>query len=131
MITDPIADMLTRIRNANVRRHDVVLIPSSRMSLAIARTLKEEGFIKYYKTIRPRRKPMIRIFLKYGPNRERVITQLERVSKPGRRQYVGKGSIPHILGGLGISVLSTSRGVVSGRKAYRLGVGGELLCNVW
>lgn len=131
MISDPIADMLTRIRNANMRSQDVVMVPLSKMNLAVARILKEEGFIKYYKSVRFRRRGMIRIFLKYGPNRERVITQLERISRPGLRRYSGNKEMPRIMGGLGIAIVSTSRGVMSARKARRLGVGGEVICNVW
>lgn len=131
MMTDLVADMLTRIRNANMRKHDMVLVPASKMNLAVARILKEEGFIKYYKAIRPKGKPMIRIFLKYGPHQERVITQLERISKPGIRRYVAKQKVPRVLGGMGISILSTSRGVMTGRKARQTGIGGEVICNVW
>lgn len=131
MMSDPIADMLTRIRNANMRSQDVVMVPLSKMNLALARILKEEGFIKYYKSVRFRRRGMIRIFLKYGPNRERVITQLERVSRPSLRRYSGYKDLPRVLGGIGIAIVSTSRGVMSARKARQLRLGGEVICNVW
>ncbi len=133
-VTDPIADMLTRIRNAIMAEHTEVLIPASKIKVNIARILKEEGFIKDYEVTDDRPQPMIRIMLKYvgdGKNREPVLRGLKRVSKPGRRIYVKKEDIPWVLSGMGIAILSTSKGVMTGQKARRLGVGGEVLCYVW
>ncbi len=130
-VTDPIADMLTRIRNALMARHDQVLVPSSRMKLSIARILKEEGFISDYEVLRGKPHRVIKIHLKYNDNTRPVISGLERVSKPGLRVYVQQNEIPRVYGGLGIAIVSTSRGVKTGQQAWRLGVGGELLCNVW
>jgi small subunit ribosomal protein S8 len=132
--TDPIADMLTRIRNAIMAGHSYVVIPGSKMKLAIAEILKDEGFIENYDVTKDRPQPMIRIWLKYaGDRKDRrpVITGLRRVSKPGRRVYTGKKDIPWVLSGMGIAVLSTSKGVMTGKKARRLGVGGEVLCHIW
>ena len=129
--TDPIADMLTRIRNANLVMKDHVDVPNSKIKVAIARILKDEGYIKYYKVMRNNKQGTIRVFLKYGANRERVINGVERISKPGIRQYLKAGDIPRIRGGLGILILSTSSGIVTGREANRLNVGGEVLCSVW
>jgi len=131
MMTDPIGDMLTRIRNGNIARHEVVEMPSSRVRIAIAKILREEGFIKYFKMTRDRKHGMLKIFLRYGANRERVITAIERVSRPGLRVYVGRKEIPTVLGGLGVAILSTSKGIMTGQQARRLGVGGELLCRLW
>ncbi|MBM3334987.1 30S ribosomal protein S8 [Candidatus Sumerlaeota bacterium] len=131
MMTDPIGDMLTRIRNGNIARHEVVEMPSSRVKIAIAKILREEGFIKYFKTTRDRKHGMLKIFLRYGANRERVITAIERVSRPGLRVYVGRKEIPTVLGGLGVAILTTSRGIMTGQQARRLGVGGELICRMW
>lgn len=130
-MTDPIADMLTRIRNANTANHDHVDVPSSRTKVAIARILKDEGFIKYYKVIRTNKQGTIRIFLKYGPNKERVIGGLDRISAPGRRQYMGSADIPRVRGGLGVLILSTSHGIMTGREARQKNVGGEVLCSVY
>ncbi len=129
--TDPIADMLTRIRNANMVRMDHVDIPASKMKVALARILKEEGFIKYYKTMKSHKKGMIRVFMKYGPDKTPVINGLERVSKPGIRTYVGVEEIPRVRGGMGISILSTSKGIMTGNECRRNHIGGELLCYVW
>ncbi len=129
--TDPIADMLTRIRNANTVRKDHVDIPTSKMKVAIARILKEEGFVKYYKTMRSTKQGMIRIFMKYGPNREPVINGLQRVSKPGIRRYVGVTQIPRVRGGMGIAIISTSQGILTGAECRRKNIGGEILCEVW
>lgn len=129
--TDPIADMLTRIRNANMVMKDHVDVPNSKIKVAIARILKDEGFIKYYKVMRNTKQGTIRVFLKYGPNRERVINGVERISKPGIRTYMKSQEIPRVRGGLGILILSTSAGIVTGREARRLKVGGEVLCTVW
>lgn len=130
-MTDPIADMLTRIRNANKAQHDSVEIPSSKVKYALARILREEGFIKHFKYIRNRRQGILKISLKYGPNRERVISGINRVSRPGRRCYCGRQEIPRVRGGLGVAVLTTSRGIMTGRKAAKEGVGGEIICNIW
>jgi small subunit ribosomal protein S8 len=130
-MTDPIADMLTRIRNANVAYHDQVDVPASKVKEQIARVLKKEGFVKDFQVIHTGAQGVIRLFLKYGPNRERVISGLKRVSKPGLRSYVGKGSVPRIFGGLGVVVVSTPRGIVTGKRAREMGVGGELLAYVW
>ena len=131
-VTDPIADMLTRIRNAIMVRHDSVLVPSSKTKLAIAHILKEEGFINDYEVVRGN-KPQrdIKIQLKYHDRNEPVITGLERVSKPGLRTYVQKKEIPRVYGGLGIAIMSTPEGVMTGQQAWRRGIGGELLCYVW
>ena len=131
-ITDPIADMLTRIRNAIMARHDSVLIPASKTKISIADILKEEGFITDYEVVKgntPQR--VIKIQLKYTEKKEPVLTGLKRVSKPGLRVYVGKGEIPRIYEGLGITILSTPSGVMTGRQAWRKGVGGEVLCYIW
>ena len=131
-ITDPIADMLTRIRNAIMARHDSVLIPASKTKISIADILKEEGFITDYEVVKgntPQR--VIKIQLKYTGKKEPVLTGLKRVSKPGLRVYVGKGEIPRIYEGLGITILSTPSGVMTGRQAWRKGVGGEVLCYIW
>ncbi len=130
-ITDPIADMLTRIRNAVMVQHDSVLIPSSKMKIAIAKRLKEEGFITDYEMVRNKSHRMIKIHLKYDENNHPIINGLERVSKPGLRVYVGSKEIPRIYGGLGIAIISTSKGVMTGQKAWHEGIGGELLCYVW
>ncbi len=130
-VSDPIADMLTRIRNAVMVRHDSVLVPSSRMKLSIARILREEGFIKNYEVLRVKPQRIIKIELKYGDRSRPLITGLERVSKPGLRVYVGRSENPRVLGGLGVAIVSTSKGVVTGQRAWRQGIGGELLCYVW
>jgi len=130
-VTDPIADMLTRIRNAVMVRHESVLVPSSRMKLAISKILKEEGFITDYEVVRGKPHRTIKVHLKYHEKNEPVIVGLERVSKPGLRVYVGKNEIPRVYGGLGIAILSTEKGLMTGQKAWRQGVGGELLCYVW
>jgi small subunit ribosomal protein S8 len=130
-MTDPIADMLTRIRNANtVRRHQVD-VPGSRIKRAIAQILKDEGFIESYQWVEDGRQGTIRITLKYGPDRKRVITGLRRVSRPGLRVYAGKEELPRVLGGLGIALISTSRGLMTDRRARAEGVGGEVLCFIW
>jgi len=133
-VTDPIADMLTRIRNASLRGHGQVAVPASRLKLAVAQVMKNEGFVEDVELSDDRPQPFIRIALKYmGGRQERkpLIAGLKRVSKPGRRVYVGREEIPWVLGGMGMAVLSTSRGVVSDRQARRIGVGGEVLCYVW
>ncbi|HFC12486.1 MAG TPA: 30S ribosomal protein S8 [Anaerolineae bacterium] len=133
-MTDPIADMLTRIRNANMRRHASVAIPYSRIKKDIAEVLKEEGYIADFEVVEEKPQNVLRVNLKYlGDRRERrpMITKIERVSKPGRRVYVGKADIPWILQGMGIAIITTSRGVITGQEARRLGVGGEIVCQVY
>lgn len=132
-ITDPISDMLTRMRNAIGARHTKVDIPASRLKIEIARILKEEGYITNYsiKTAEGSNARTLRIFLRYGPNGESVISRLERVSLPSRRVYVPSSGITKVLGGLGINILSTSRGVMTGKQAHKTKVGGEVLCNVY
>jgi len=123
--------MLTRIRNAIMVRHDSVLIPTSKMKLAISRILKEEGFVNDYEVVRGRPQRQIRIHLKYDGKNEPVLSGLERISKPGLRVYVQKKEIPRVYAGLGIAVLSTPKGVMTGQQAWRQGIGGELLCYIW
>ena len=137
-MTDPISDMLTRIRNAVTAKHTRVDMPASKLKAEIARILQDEGYIQGFRTVeepaeREGRQPrqMIRIFLKYGPHGEKVISGIERISRPGRRVYLGREDVPAVLGGLGTSILTTSRGVMTGRAARKAGVGGEVLCNVW
>ena len=130
-VSDPIADMLTRIRNAIMVRHDSVLIPTSRMKLSITRILKAEGFINDYEVLRGKSHRVIKIHLKYDDKNQPVLSGLERVSKPGLRVYAGRKEIPRIHGGLGIAIVSTPEGVMTGHQAWRQGIGGELLCYVW
>jgi small subunit ribosomal protein S8 len=130
-VSDPIADMLTRIRNAVMARHDSVLIPASRMKLYIAKILKQEGFITDYEVLGGRPKRQIKMVLKYDDKKKPFISGLKRVSKPGLRVYVQGNEIPRVYGGLGIAIVSTSKGVMTGQKAWRQGIGGELLCYVW
>jgi small subunit ribosomal protein S8 len=130
-MTDPIADMLTRIRNANNAGHEKVDVPASKLKVNIAVILKKEKFIKSYKFIEDRKQGILRIYLKYGPKRERVLTDLKRISKPGLRVYVDKDKIPKVLGGLGIAIISTSKGVMTDKACRQLGIGGEVLCYVW
>lgn len=130
MLTDPIADMLTRIRNATRIKAEKVDVPISRMKLEIAKILKEEGFIKGYKILRDKKQGVLRIVLKYVDN-ESVISGMQRVSKPGRRVYLGKNEIPRVMGGLGIAILTTSKGILSDKECRLEGVGGEVLCYVW
>jgi small subunit ribosomal protein S8 len=131
-LTDPIADLLTRIRNANRANHDQVEVPASKLKLEIVKILAEEKFIRSHQLIEDDKQGIIRIFLKYeGPRRERVITNLRRVSKPGLRVYSGCKSIPLVRGGMGITIVSTSQGVMTGRNARRKNIGGEVLCEVW
>jgi|SRR5689334_9366351 small subunit ribosomal protein S8 len=131
MITDPIGDMLTRIRNANLALHETVAMPASRMKREIARILAEEGYIDGFNLDRGESHDTLVLRLRYGPSRERVISGLKRVSKPGRRVYAKKDRPHRVLGGMGVAILSTSSGVVTGRRAQELGVGGEVLCYVW
>jgi small subunit ribosomal protein S8 len=130
-ITDPVADMLTRIRNANAAKHDKVEVPASNMKKSIARILLEEGYIRNYQILDDSPQGTIRITLKYNPGKERVITGLKRVSKPGLRVYAGADELPKVLKGLGIAIISTSRGVMTDKKARELHVGGEVLAFVW
>jgi len=131
MITDPIADMLTRIRNAIKARHPKVDVPASRLKTEIARILKEEGYILNYKVAEEGARKTIKIYLKYQANNKPVISEMARVSRPGCRVYVGRDEIKRVQGGLGISIMTTPKGVMTGRQARREGVGGELLCEVW
>jgi small subunit ribosomal protein S8 len=128
---DPIADMLTRIRNGLMMRKSFVLVPSSKIKLDIAQILLEEGFVQGYEVTNEKPQPNIRVWLKYDENRRPVMTGMQRVSKPGRRVYKGKQELPWVLSGLGIAIVSTSRGVMTGREARRQGVGGEVLCYIW
>ncbi len=130
-VTDPIADMLTRIRNAQQMRHDHLVMPVSKAKVAIAKILKEERFIRDYDLLRGQPHPQLRIHLTYRENKGLPITGLKKVSKPGLRVYVGKGEIPRVYGGVGIAILSTSSGIMTGKEAWDKGIGGELLCYVW
>jgi len=130
-MTDPIADMLTRIRNANRANKERVEIPASRAKLGVARILKEQGFIRNYRFLENRQQGTIRVYLKYSPEKERVITDLKRISKPSRRVYVGWRDMPRVLGGLGIAIVSTPEGLMTASRARRAKVGGEILCYVW
>ena len=139
-MTDPIADMLTRLRNAVIAKHPRVDVPASKLKVEIARILEDEGYIQSFKIVDEKspeaekatlKRQVIRIALKYGPHGEKVITGLERISRPGRRVYFRSTNVPPVLGGLGTSILTTSRGVMTGRAAMRAGVGGEVLCNIW
>ena len=131
MLTDPIADMLTRIRNANLALHDAVEMPGSTMKAEVARVLRDEGYIIDYELRDADVGTELVVRLKYDRDRRRVISGLERISKPGRRVYVDRTSIPKVLGGMGISVISTSQGIITGHEARRRGVGGEVICSVW
>jgi small subunit ribosomal protein S8 len=130
MTTDPIADMLTRIRNGIGARHQRVDMPSSKLKLELARILKEEGYISNFKLGEEGKKKVLKIFLRYSAEGRSVISELERISKPGRRVYVGAREIPKVLGGLGVNILTTPRGVMTGKSARKAGVGGEVLCSV-
>ncbi|HWG58663.1 MAG TPA: 30S ribosomal protein S8 [Candidatus Acidoferrales bacterium] len=131
MTTDPIADMLTRIRNAARAKHPRVDLPSSRLKVDIARILKDEGYLANFKVADEKGKKVLRVFLRYTPDRRSVITDLKRVSRPGSRRYVGKTAIRPVVGGMGIAILSTPRGIMTGHAARKEGIGGELLCEVW
>ena len=130
-VSDPIGDMLTRIRNGIMARHDFVLVPSSKTKLAIAKILKEEGFISDYEVVKGKPYRVIKIYLKYRSKNEPVLTGLERVSKPGLRVYTERKEIPRVFGGLGIAIVSTPQGIMTGQQAWRKGIGGELMCYVW
>ena len=131
MNTDPIADMLTRIRNANTVGHETVEIPASKMKKAIAEILKEEGYITDFDVIEDDKQGMIKVTMKYGSNKERVISGIKKISKPGLKVYAKANEVPKVLGGLGIAIISTSKGIVSDKEARKLGVGGEVICYVW
>ena len=130
-MTDPIADMLTRIRNANMAKLQKVDIPSSNMKVSLANVLKAEGFIKNYKVIADNKQGILRVYLKYIDEKESVINEIKRVSKPGSRVYVGSDKIPYIKNGMGIAVLSTSKGIITDKTARESGVGGEVICTIW
>ncbi|HXB83108.1 MAG: 30S ribosomal protein S8 [Candidatus Cybelea sp.] len=130
-ITDPIADMLTRIRNANTANHKTVDVPASRAKQAIAQILQDEGFIESFERVAEGPQGKIRIQLRYGPEKEKIITGLRRISRPGLRVYTGKTEIPRVLGGLGLVIISTPQGIMSGKRAKKQGVGGEVLAYVW
>ncbi len=131
MMTDPIADMLTRIRNANMAKLEKVDVPASKLKIEMTKILKEKGFIKSFKVLRDKKQGIIRISLKYLDGQEKIITGLTKISKPGRRVYVDKTEIPRVMGGYGIAILSTSKGILTDDVCRRDGVGGEVLCNVW
>lgn len=131
VMTDPIADYLTRIRNANMAKHDSVEVPASNMKKSISEILKNEGFIRDYEVADDNKQGVIKIFLKYGPNGERVISGLKRISKPGLRNYVGAEDLPKVLNGLGIAIVSTSAGVITDKEARQKNVGGEVIAYVW
>ncbi len=130
-MTDPIADMLTRIRNANTVRHKVVDVPASNMKKSIAEILLEEGYISDFKVLEDEKQNVLRIKMKYGSNKEKVITGIKKISKPGLKVYAKANQVPKVLGGLGIAIVSTSKGVISDKEARKLGVGGEVICYVW
>ncbi|HXO44825.1 MAG TPA: 30S ribosomal protein S8 [Candidatus Cybelea sp.] len=131
MTTDPIADFLTRIRNGALAKHPRVEMPSSKMKIELSRILKEEGYLANFKVVEEKGKKTLRVFLRYTPDRHSVITDLKRVSRPGSRRYIGKAGIRPVVGGMGIAILSTPRGLMTGQSARKEGVGGELLCEVW
>jgi small subunit ribosomal protein S8 len=131
MQTDPIADFLTRVRNGALAKHPRVEMPSSKMKIELSRILKEEGYLANFKVVEEKGKKTLRVFLRYTPERQSVITDLKRISRPGSRRYIGKSGIRPVVGGMGISILSTPRGLMTGQSARKEGVGGELLCEVW
>lgn len=131
MMTDPIADLLTRIRNANHVAKDQVDIPASKMKKEVAKILKKEGFIKNYESIEDGKQGILRLYMRYGPNKERVLTGLKKISKPGLRIYVKKYEVPKVLGGLGIAIISTSKGLMTDKQARKEGLGGEVVCYIW
>jgi small subunit ribosomal protein S8 len=130
-MTDPIADMLTRIRNASSAMHDDVLVPASRIKESIARILADEGFVEAFERVEDAPHPMIRVILRYSPERERAISGVRRISKPGRRVYRGAADLPRVLGGLGVAIVSTSQGLMTDKQARRARVGGEIIAYVW
>ena len=131
VMTDPVADFLTRIRNGNMVMHQTVEVPGSKMKVGLAKILKEEGYIKDFEYIADDKQGVIRVYLKYGPNKEKVITGLKRISKPGLRVYVQKEEVPKVLGGLGTAIVSTSKGLLTDKKARKEGLGGEVICYIW
>ncbi len=131
MMTDPIADFLTRIRNANTVYKDRVEVPASKMKKGLAEILKNEGFIRTYEVVDDGKQGILRLYLKYGPNKQKVITGLKRISKPGLRVYARKDEIPKVLGGLGIAIISTSKGLMTDKQARQEGLGGEVICYIW
>ncbi len=131
MVTDPVADMLTRIRNANKARFEKVDIPSSKLKINIARILRDEGYIRNYKEIEDNKQGILQIFLKYDSNRKPVVSEIRRISKPSRRIYVNKDDIPRIKSGLGLAILSTSKGLLADKEARKQGIGGEIICSFW
>jgi small subunit ribosomal protein S8 len=131
VITDSIADMLTRLRNANAARHDHVLVPASRLKLEIARILKTEGYLADVQVVERKPQSQLRLQLRYGPKRAQILTGLRRVSRPGLRIYAKRANVPRVRGGLGVAILSTSRGLMTDKEARRVGVGGEVICYVW
>jgi small subunit ribosomal protein S8 len=131
-MTDPLADMLTRIRNANKAKHEKVDVPTSRLKVEVVRILKDEGYLKNYKVVKDGKQNVLRIYLKYeGETKKQIINGLKIISRPGLRKYVGKSEIPMILRGLGLSVLSTSKGILTDKEARKINIGGELLCSIW
>ena len=130
-LTDPVADLLTRIRNAINARHQKLDVPASKLKLEIARILKEEGYVANFKATEEEGRKVLRIYLKYSPDSVAAISNLQRISRPGCRVYVGRNEIPRVLGGLGINILTTPKGVMTGRQARKQGLGGEILCEVW
>ena len=130
-VSDPLADMLTRIRNAGMAKHGKVDIPAAKMKISLAKILKAEGYVKNFKVFKEKDQGVIRIYLKYHEGNQNVITGIKRLSKPGRRVYVKKNDIPYVLNGMGVAVLSTSKGILSDRDAREQSIGGELLCSVW
>ncbi|NLN78084.1 MAG: 30S ribosomal protein S8 [Armatimonadetes bacterium] len=130
-VTDPVADLLTRIRNANSAKHDFVEVPASKLNMEILNILQGEGFIKNFESIQDRQFPTVKVALKYGPKQEMILSNLKRISKPGLRVYAKHKKVPRVLRGLGVAIISTSRGVMTDREARKLGIGGEVLCHVW
>jgi len=131
MMTDPIADFLTRIRNANTVYKERVEVPASKMKKGLAEILKNEGFIRTYELVDDGKQGILRLYLKYGPNKQKVITGLKRISKPGLRVYAGKDEIPKVLGGLGVAIISTPKGLMTDKQARQEGLGGEVICYIW
>lgn len=130
-MTDPVADMLTRIRNANLSYKEEIIMPASKLKTEIARILREEGFIESYENIEQDQHKALKIKLRFGPNKERSLTGIKRISKPGLRVYAKRDQVPKVLGGLGVAIMSTSKGIITGTKAFREGLGGEVICFVW
>ena len=130
-VTDPVADLLTRVRNANAASHVYVEVPASKLNMEIVRILRDEGFVKSYEILKDRKFPAARLTLKYGAKREKIISNLRRVSKPGLRVYAKHDKVPRVLRGLGVAIISTSKGVMTDREARKIGIGGEVLCYVW